>query len=78
MILARDESLFYQPIDGHTDGSRSEPDLRADGVDRKRALMQENSQDAKIGVAQSFALDAPARVGEQSQPKSGGGRSPIV
>jgi len=37
----------------------------ADGVDRKRALMQENFQDAKIGVTQRCPLDAPGRVGEQ-------------
>ncbi len=78
MILARNEPLFDQSINGHTDGSGGEPDLRADGVHRKRALVQENFQDAKIGVAQFCPLDAPGRVREQSQAKSSGGRSPIV
>ena len=65
VVLARDEAFSYQPIDGHADGSGSEPDLRADGVHRERSLVQENFQDAKIGVAQFCPLDAPGRVWEQ-------------
>ena len=65
VILARNEPFFDQPIDGHADGSGSEPDLWADGIHRERALMQENFQDAEIGVAQFCPLDALGRVREQ-------------
>ena len=65
MILARDEPFFNQAIDSHTNGSGSEPDFRADGIDRERALMQESFQYAEIRVAQLCLLDALRRVGEQ-------------
>src|SRR5256886_16178888 len=65
VLIARDEAFSDQAIDGHTNGSGSEPNFWADGVDRKRALVQENFQDAEIGVAQFCALDAPGGVGEQ-------------
>ena len=81
VILARNEPFFNQAIDSHADGSRrepdwadgvdgagrgsGEPDLRADRIDRERALMQENFQDAEIGVAQFCPLDALGRVREQ-------------
>ena len=65
VIFARDEPFFNQPIDGHADGSGREPDFRADGIHRERALMQENFQDAEIGVAQFCPLDALGRVREQ-------------
>ena len=58
VILARNEPFFNQAIDGHANGSRSEPDFRADGIDRERALMQEHFEHAEIGVAQFCALDA--------------------
>src|SRR5438874_13573941 len=65
MILARNEPSFNQPIDSHADGSRSEPDLRADGIDRERALMEEDFQDTEIGVAQVCPFDALGCVGKQ-------------
>ena len=43
----------------------SEPNLRADGIHRERALIKEDFQDAEIGVAQLCPLDAPFRVREQ-------------
>ena len=58
MIVARDEPFFNQAIDGHTNGSRSEPDFWADGIDRERTLVQERFEHAEIGVAQFCALDA--------------------
>ena len=58
VILARNEPFFNQPIDGHANGSGREPDLWADRIHRERALMQENFQDAEIGVAQFCPLDA--------------------
>ena len=39
VIFARDESFLNQPIDGHTNGTGSEPDLRADRVHRERAFI---------------------------------------
>src|SRR5437868_6294361 len=65
VIFARNEPFFNQSIDGDTDGSGREPDFRADGIDRERALMQENFQDAEIGVAQFCSLDAPGGVREE-------------
>ena len=65
MIVARNEPLFNQPIDGHTDGTGSEPDFRADRVHREGTLIQEDFQDAEIGVAQFCALDAAGRVREE-------------
>ena len=65
MILARNEPFFNQPVDRHTDRSGSEPDFWADGIDRKRALMQEDFQDAEIRVAQVCPLNALGRVREQ-------------
>jgi hypothetical protein len=55
-----------QAIDGHTDGSRREPDLWANRIHRERALMPENFQDAEIGIAQFCPLDALGCVREQS------------
>ena len=60
MILARNEPFFNQAIDSHADRSGSEPDFRADGIDRERALMQESFEYAEIGVAQFCSLDALA------------------
>ena len=65
VILARNEPSFNQPIDSHADGSRREPDLWANRIDRERALMEENFQDAKIGVAQLCPLDALRCVGKK-------------
>ena len=62
VILARNQSFFNQAIDSHADGSGSEPDFRADGIHRERAFMQEDFQDAEIGIAQFCALDALLRV----------------
>ena len=62
VILARNEPFSNQSVDGHTDGSGSEPDFRADGIHRERAFMQEDFQDAEIGIAQFCALDALLRV----------------
>ena len=39
--------------------------FRADGIHRERALIQEDFQDAEIGVAQFCPLDAPGRVREE-------------
>ena len=47
VILARNEPFLNQPINRNTDRSRREPDLRADGIDRERSLMQENFQYAE-------------------------------
>jgi len=65
MILARNESFFYQAIDGHTDGSGSEPNFRTDGIHREWTFIEEDFQDAEVGVAQFCPLNAPGRVGEQ-------------
>src|SRR5205814_9806592 len=37
MALARNEPFFNEPVDGHTDGPRREPDLGANRIDRKRS-----------------------------------------
>ena len=65
MVFARDEPFLDEPIHGHANLSGREPDLWANRIHRERALMQENFQDAEIGVAQFCPPDAPGRVREQ-------------
>ncbi len=66
VVFARDEPFFNEPIHGHANGSGREPDLWANRIHRERAFMQENFQDAEIGVAQFCPLDALGGVREQS------------
>jgi len=66
VIVARDEPLFYQAIDGHADGTGRQPDFGPNGVHWQRALMEENFQDAEIGVAQFCSLDALAACGNSA------------
>jgi len=65
VIIARDEPLFYQAIDGHADGTGRQPDFGPNGVHWERTLMEEDFQDAEIGVAQQCPLDALLRVRDQ-------------
>src|SRR4029077_14706791 len=65
MILARNEPFVNQAIDSQTDRSRREPDFRADGIDRERALMQERFEYAEIRVGQLCLFDALRCVGKQ-------------
>src|SRR5438552_9419377 len=66
MALARNQPFLDQPIDGHTDRSRCEPDLWADGIDRERPLVKERFEDAEIRVAQFRLLNAPFRLPGES------------
>src|SRR4029453_631423 len=65
VIVARDKTFSSQAIDGHTDGTGSEPDFRADGIHGQRSFVQERFEDAEIGIAQRCACDALRRVRHQ-------------
>src|ERR1700736_6372916 len=64
-VFARDQSFFYQPIDRNADRSRGEPDFWADGVDRQGSLVEEDLEDAEIGVTQAGLPDAFHGMREQ-------------
>ena len=61
-LLARNQSFLHQPINRHADGTRGQPDLGADGVDREGSFVQKGFEDAEIRVAQVCLLDASGRV----------------